>query len=469
MTNRNIWLVTGGGLGAVAIAALAIVGQVRLAFAVAVLSVLLGLAAISVQYAILGTFGYLTVLGDFRRWVLPFAEWSGADPLLTVGPAVAIVLWMVALTSGQTDFDTPLSKWILLLMGIMALQIFNPIQGGLMVGMTGAMFLLVPLLWYWVGRSFGSEALLRTFFFRLIVPMACLAALLGFYQVAFGYPEYQLEWYRVGGYSALGPSEDFLRPLSVFPNITEYAKYLGYAILVLVVPLLRGSSVWGSALIIVFLFSALFLTGTRGPVLFLIVTTAILWTVLGRSVKAWAPRLAVAILIGVFGLAYGLSQVGQEVGQVEGESRASFNLQRQAGLLPEDGGGPISIHLNLIRIAGVRTMEQPLGHGIGYVTLAAGRFGAGGFSSEKDFTDMFIALGVPGGIVYLIVQGYTALLAVSYWTRTRKTIGLIITGILCFSVFGWLKPGQYVAAPIVWFCVGALDRIQSEHAAAEAE
>jgi len=447
-----------------ALVMLAVIGRVRLAFAGALLAILLGLASISVRWAVLATFVYLTILGDFRRWLLPFAEWSGADPLLVVGPGVAIILWTVALTSKRVDFDTPLSKWILLLMGIMAVQIFNPAQGGLVVGMAGAMFLLVPLLWYWVGKSFGDKALLRTLLFRLVVPMACFAALLGFYQVAFGYPEYQLEWYEVGGYSALGPSEEYLRPLSVFPNITEYAKYLGYAILILLAPLLRSRSSWLSALVIVGLFAALFLTGTRGPVLLLIVTASILWTILGRSVSTWAPRLAVAVLLGVFGLAYGLSQVSQ----INGESRAHFNLQRQAGLIPEgESGGPISIHLNLIRIAGVRTMQKPLGHGIGYVTLAASRFGNGGFSSEKDFTDMFIALGVPGGIVYLIVQAYTTLLAISYWVRTRNTVGLIVVGILLFSVFGWLKPGQYVVAPLVWFCVGSLHRIQSQHASTE--
>ena len=458
--SRSIALILGGGTGTAVLIALAILGEARLAFAAAILTILLGLASLCIRWAILGAFVYLTLLGDIRRWILPFDAWSGADPLLVVGPVTAIVLWAVAFNSGRVDFDTPLSRWILLLMGIMILQIFNPIQGGLMVGMTGAMFLLVPLLWYWVGKSFGSEALLRTFFFRLVVPLACIAALLGFYQVAFGYPEYQMEWYRVGGYSALGPSEEYLRPLSVFPNITEYAKYLGYGILVLLVPLLRGQWVWLSAPTIIGLFLALFLTGTRGPVLLLIMTGAVLWTILGRSVRTWVPRLAVALLIGVCGMVYGLSQVGQ----IEGGSRAHFNVQRQAGLIPEGGtSGPIAIHLNLVRIAGVRTLQQPLGHGLGYVTLAASRFGDGGFSSEKDFTDMFIALGVPGGIVYLIVQGYTTLLAIAYWRRTRSTVGLIVTGILLFSVFSWLRPGQYVATPLVWFCIGSLDRIQADH------
>lgn len=463
---RRLWGVAGSVGGGLALVGLAIVGEVRLAFAGVFLSVLVGLACISVHAALLATFGYLTVLGDLRRWILPFAEWSGADPLLVVGPAVAIVLWGVAMTSERTGLDTPLSRWMVLLMGIMALQIFNPLQGGLLVGAAGAMFLLVPLLWYWVGKSFGSEALLRRLFFRLVVPLAGLAALFGLYQVAFGYPPYQLAWYRVAGYTALGPSEEYLRPLSIFANLTEYAEYLGAAILALLAPLLRGRASVGAALLIVLLFGALFLTGTRGPVLFLLVTGAILWALLGRTVRVWLPRLALGLLLGAAGLAYGLSQVAQ----VEGEGRAQFNLRRQAELVPEgEQGGPASAHLNLIRIAGVRTMEQPLGYGLGSVTLAASRFGPGGFSSEKDITDMFLALGVPGGIVYLIVLAYTTLLALRYWQRTRRTVGLIVIGLLLFSVFGWLQPGQYVMTPLVWFCVGALDRMQASAAHTSAQ
>lgn len=456
-----LWMVVLGLGGTAALIFMAIEGQVRLAFAMVFLGILLGLACINVYWSILATFGYLTFLGDLRRWLLTFEEWSGADPLLVVGGIVAVVLWAVAVTSDRVKFDTPLSKWVLLLIAIMALQVFNPVQGGLLVGMTGAVFLLVPLLWYWVGKSFGNEEFMQTLFFRLIVPLACLAALFGFYQVIYGYPEYQLEWYRprADEYVALGPNEEYLRPLSIFPNITEYLNYLGAAAIALLALVLRKQSILGPLLLVGFLFAAMFVSGTRGPVLFLIVTGIIMWTLLGRTKAVWVPRLAIALVIGFFGLTYGLDQVAQ----TEGEGRMQFNIERQAELIPEgESGGTISIHLNLLGIGAYRTMNQPLGHGTGYITLAAGRFGDGGFSTEKDFMDMFIALGIPGGVVYLIVLAYATLLAVRYWTRTRSTIGLIILGLLVFSVFGWLAPGRYVMTPLIWFCVGALDRIQSK-------
>ena len=444
--------------GVAVLTGLVILGQVRLAFAVVVIAVLLGLARLNVYYAIVGSFAFLTILGDFRRWIMPFEGWSEADPLLVVGPVVAIVLWVVAITSKKVSLDTPLSKWILLLMAIMTLHIFNPLQGGLMVGITGAVFMLVPLLWYWVGKSFGSEEFLETFFFRLIVPLACLAALFGFYQVFFGYPEYQLEWWRPRAREmVIGLDEENLRPLSVFPNISEYTRYLSVALLACAGLLLRKRSVLLASVAALFLFIALIVSGVRGPVVFSLFAIALMWTILGQSVAVWVPRLVVAVAIGLFGLTFGLTQVQEGAVQFEGTVQTA--LERQTGTLEGTGGGTIAIHLNLISIAAYRTTQQPLGRGTGYTTRAAGRFGEGGWSSEKDFTDMFIAFGIPGGIVYLIVLGYTGLVAVRYWMRSRSTVGLIIIGVLVSSVFGWIQPGQYVMTPIIWFCVGSLDKI----------
>ncbi len=455
------------GLGVLAggalLVTLVIMGQVRAAFAVVVLAILLGLARINVYWAILGSFGFLTILGDFRRWIMPFEGWSEADPLLVVGPVVAVVLWVVAITSKRVALDTPLSKWILLLMAIMTVHIFNPLQGGLMVGITGAVFMLVPLLWYWVGKSFGSEEFLETFFFRLIVPLACLAALFGFYQVFFGYPEYQLEWWRPRAHEmVIGRDEDTLRPLSVFPNIAEYTRYLSVALLACAALVLRKRSVLLASAAGVFLFIALLVSGVRGPVVFSLFSIALMWTILGRSVSVWVPRLAIAVVIGLFGLTFGLTQVQE--GAVHFDGTVQTALERQTGVLEGTGGGTIAIHLNLINIAAYRTAQQPLGRGTGYTTRAAGRYGEGGWSSEKDFTDMFIAFGIPGGIVYLIVLAYTGLLAVRYWLRERNTVGLIVVGVLVFAVFGWIQPGQYVMTPIIWFCVGCLDRIVSSRA-----
>jgi len=49
--------------------------------------------------------------------------------------------------------ETPLAMSVSILGLIYILEIFNPLQGGLTVGLTGALFVLVPVTWFYFGRA----------------------------------------------------------------------------------------------------------------------------------------------------------------------------------------------------------------------------------------------------------------------------------------------------------------------------
>src|SRR5205823_6330019 len=112
------------------------------------------------------------------------------DPVLLVGPAVALLLFALALVKGRLSRDSKLSRWVAVLMVIMVLQIFNPLQGGLAVGLAGALFYLVPLLWFWIGQSWGSAIFTEKVLFRVVIPVAVAGSLLGLYQAFFGLLSY---------------------------------------------------------------------------------------------------------------------------------------------------------------------------------------------------------------------------------------------------------------------------------------
>ena len=443
-----------GLVGVAAITALLILDEVRLAVTLTALSVLVAMAMYNIRLAILGTFVYLTFMGDLRRILLYATDWSGQDPLLLVGPIIALVLGGYAILSGAIALDSPIAKLTLAFMGFMTLQIFNPRQGGLMVGIAGAMLYLVPMLWFWVGRAYASEGFLSTLFYRVMPVLAGAAALMGFYQTAYGYLPYQLEWYRVGGYGALGPSEELLRPLSVFPNLTEYVKYLGIVIVFMLAAAFKGSKkVW---LPIAFFLTAIFLTGTRGPIVGILITGSILWTVMGRGLSTWVPRFAFALIVGLVGLLWILPQAGEIQSS---SSRIEHVTQRQADLIESNGGGTTAIHLNLLFLGFKWGFEEPLGRGIGATTLAGSKFGSSGGSTEKDISDMFVSGGVIGGSLYFALVILISVTAVRYWMKTRSVIPLAIVGYLAFMGLGWLRPGQYCLTPLTWFVIGSLDRL----------
>ncbi|GBD01954.1 hypothetical protein HRbin18_01685 [bacterium HR18] len=190
-----------GVLGVGAVLYLLLTGRGRLAMTLVFLELFVAMATVNVRAAILAVFTYLIILGDLRRLLIPVFGWSGTDPLLMVGSVFALVVTAGALVNREIRFDTKLAKWTLVLMAIMVLQIFNPKQGGLMVGLAGAMFLIVPICWFWVGRTYATLAMVRTLLYGLVVPLALVAAAYGTYQVFFGYLPHQQHWLEMNWYA----------------------------------------------------------------------------------------------------------------------------------------------------------------------------------------------------------------------------------------------------------------------------
>ena len=448
-------------LGAVAI------GEVRLAVTVVILSLLLALSLIDIRLSILGLFGFLTILGDLRRILVPLVGWSGSDPILMIGPVFTVLLMAYAVTSRRIRPTSTLSRWMLLFTAIMMLQIFNPKQGGLAVGIAGAILVIVPTFWFWLGQAFGSKSLLITLLYRVVVPLSVLAMAMGFVQLTIGYLPYQLTWYKIAGYTALGDSSETLRPISIFPNITEYLVYVSVAIVLLACTLLHDAASprlkQAAVVLIPVGLAALLLAGSRGPVIMSVFVIILLWAVQGRTLPSWVPRLAIAGILGAAGFVWSLNQVTD----VGGSERVQANLGRQVALI--ENGGTAAIHARLAWVGVYHGLiKEPLGTGIGSITLAASKFGGSGFNSEKDITNMFIATGAAGGIVYLIIVGMVAVTAVRYWLRTRSLMALSLFAALAVTGLAWLHPGHYVITPLVWLLIGILDRLSTDSGQAAA-
>ena len=61
------------------------------------------------------------------------------DPLLVVGPVICGLLFLRAAFERRLSAETPLSKLIVALMVVMTLEVFNPLQGGLTVGIASSL------------------------------------------------------------------------------------------------------------------------------------------------------------------------------------------------------------------------------------------------------------------------------------------------------------------------------------------
>ena len=451
---RTLFIGLGAAVGAVVLTFLIINGEVRAAVALTCLCTLVALAVLHIPAAIFGAFVYLVLMGDLRRLLIPWAGWSGTDPLLLVGPVFAILLCGYAWASQAVRVNTSMARWVLMLMAVMVLQMFNPRQGGLIVGVAGGLFYLVPLLWYWAGRTYVTPARLKTLLYYIVIPLGVAAALLGYYQTFYGYLPYQMQWYHIAGYTALG-AEGEQAPISFFSSSSEYGNFLIMSTVVLWAAVLRKKN-YAALVLIALFFVAVFLTGIRGPVAKLFLVAVGLYAVMGRSLKTWLIRGVFALLIGVVGLGWGLSSLEGTGGNQRVQHRTQRQIEGLTGATSE--GSSAGNHLDMMLYGYRQGLQQPLGMGLGFTTKAAKKFGSAGGSVEGDSSNMFISTGLVGGVIYLIIIFLILRTALRYWHHTRSLVALALLGILMVTFLDWLKGGQYAVSPLIWICIGALDR-----------
>lgn len=397
---------------------------------------------------------YLAFMGGLRRWLILIHGWPGNDPLILIVPLFLGLVFIQKAFQKQIPKDTPIAKMVFWLLIIMCIQIFNPMQGGIQIGLAGAIYYVVPLLWYYFGREAGNSTTISSLF-GAVVCIGILAALYGLYQTFFGFTSFEETWIKESGYGALNVGRGQIRAISFFTSAAEYDLFLVIGVIILWAYWLRGHFL--AILPIPLLATAIFLETGRGPVVYTLFACMIMWAVKGKDPRFWAPRIVVAIVLGSMGLFWSLKQV-QEVHQGE---RTSLLVEHQTqGLLDpfNQKTSTVGVHASLLSGGFMGSLATPLGRGLGSTTAAAGKYGGEGGGTEVDYTDMLVSLGLFGGVLYIVFIGVVLKQAFGFWHRQRDPIALATLGILLAQLGHWLHGGQYSTCMIICFSIGAMDR-----------
>jgi hypothetical protein len=411
------------------------------------------------------TLGFLAMQGDFRRYAGYFEGYPSSDALLLVAPMTAFFLCcMTAVRGHRVSGSGALSITVLLLAALMAAQIFNPAQGGFIVGLGGALFYLVPLLWFWIGRVYGDRATVELVLRWVIVPLGVAAAALGLWQSLRGLLPFEAAWVdatnaSVANYNSVFISQNVVRAFGFFNSSSEYARFLLLASVVIVALWLTNRSRW--IWLLPALLAAVFLVSSRGPVVFFVLTAVVLWAVHGRNRSTWLPRLLVAGVAGFSLLAAGL--LGLRATHLSDRVDALVSHQVEGLLDPANTEKSTAVgHLALTAQGVLEGFVSPAGRGLGSTTLAASKFGSGVYSAEMDFANVFYSLGFIGGFLYLTLIALAIGRALSVWNRRRTATELAMLGVLICTTTAWMIGGEYSIAATVWFVIGAVDRSYAE-------
>lgn len=399
---------------------------------------------------------WLAVLGTVRRLLDPSA--GGSDPLLLVAPIVVGLLVLIAVHRGAFTNPTRLTKTVLLLCALIVAAAVNPMQGGLAVGAGGLLFVLVPVLWFWVGRAVVDDAFL-TRVLRLLSFIALAAAVYGLAQVYRGFPTWDQRWIDTRGYAALRVGGS-VRPFASFSSSSEYVGLLAIGMVLWACRLRRGDRVVPAAAAMAFLGWALVVASVRGA---LVVVPVALGVTFATSRGFGLARTAIVAILALFVLGLIVSQIEPSA---SGSQASSALVSRQVSGLSDPFNPKTStlpIHIDAL-LTGLRDgLRQPLGRGLGVITLAGAKFGPGddestGGSTDVDPSNVALAMGLPGLIVYGTVVGFALTMAFRRARHERSYLALTVLGVALVTLFQWLSGGNYAVAPLPWLLLGWLDR-----------
>jgi len=421
--------------------------------------------------AALATLLFLPFLGLIRRLLIEGAGWSANDPLVVVAPVVALFLvYRIYMLEGRRFDRDLLSKLVLFLLAVAVFQVVNPLAGGgVLVNLGGLIFLSVPLLWFFIGRGVGDERSVR-FVLSAAILVAVAVGIYGMWQTELAagerMPAWDRAWYEEAGYGALRIANDAnanneVRPFSTFPSNGEYSGYLSLA-LIAIAALAFHRRFW-ALLALPVLLPAIFWSGGRA---FIALTGVALVVLAGVRTRNLALGVVVVVL-GV-GSIFGLAAVaGPRLDKAAGVSGSVVTQRNISGLLhPLDPGRSSALARWGAFGTGISLgFQNPLGSGTGASNVAGRNLtdeAKGSRETDHDVSDVFLSLGVLGGVTYLVIIFLVFRGVFSRYMRESGWLLFTTAGLLIVMFGNWLNGGMYTMAAITWFLIGWATRPRPE-------
>lgn len=424
----------------------------------------------SLEAGLLALLLFEPLRGFLRRAQFLFVEYTTTDPIHLITPLVTLLTLAILLWLRRTSLfrQTPLSWPVTILAGIFLLQVFNPWQGALIVGMSGAMFILIPMAWFYFGQTVKTNFM--TTAMRLIVVMGLLCSLHGLYQLFIGYPEFEHYWIKhTDHYESIAVGH-VTRALATFNSAEEWGRYVQYSSLI-AFGFVLGTKHAARRLLWLLASAALggvlAITGQRTAIFGLLVGLGTLLLIGAESWRAGIKRAALMMLAGAIVVIIAKPPSSQDMWDKSSDAKVETMLSHtMRGTLQPAKEESLQERFQIWhRLAFTVIPAYPLGTGLGAGTVAAARYA----DPEKTLypIDSFIVMlivgcSLPTAILFLWILARAFLTAVRIFKRalpttseaTVRRIAAAIVPMLVLNSFFGLTFSIYSAAPIAWLVIG---------------
>ena len=346
--------------------------------------------------------------GFLRRAQYLFLPYSQTDPIHIVTPLIIAMGFAMLLQRRKLRIfrATPLAGLVSILGLIYFLEIFNPLQGSLSVGLSGALFVLVPVAWFYFGQAM-KPAFMETAL-RLMVVMGILTSLYGLYQLWFGFPSFEQYWIdNTEFYNSIAVG-NVKRALATYSSAEEWGRYIEIGAIIAfgfgacARDFLRRA-VWfasGAALTLMLL-----LTGQRTSIFGLIFGVFVLLMLGAKTWQSAVGRLLLAAAPVVIIAAFVQAPTNDDMLSHDSDDKVGAVLSHTArGTLAPAHEDSVQERIkNWTFLATELVPYRPLGVGIGGTSVGAWRF-----SSDLDlppidsyFISTVITCGLPAALLFI--------------------------------------------------------------------
>ena len=414
--------------------------------------------------------------GFLRRAQYIFVSYSQSEPIHLLTPFVTFfaVLLLIQRQKLAMFLDYPLAKPVSLLALICLIQVFNPLQGGLFIGFTGAMFYLVPMAWFYFGQASDDEFFPRTL--KLVAILGAVASCYGIYQITVGYPEFERYWItNTDQYNSIAVY-NVTRALATFSNAEEWGRYVllgslisfGFAtvrsfVVKRVLWLLCG----------VFLVGMIVLAGQRSSIFGLILGVAVLVVTGARSWGAAFARIGMMVAPVVLVLAFSSAVTDDDMKEMDKDQGVNTMLSHTTkGTVNPTGEGSLEARFETWSMVLFSEIpSNPLGWGLGSRTLSATREGEVPNDRPVDnhFFSLALSAGLPAMLILIWVLWRACAIGVRRWRGTEPgseecavwRIALALLSVFVLNNFFGTSFIIYSVAPIGWLLIGWISREES--------
>ncbi len=409
------------------------------------------------------------VRGLIRRAQYLFVDYTAQDPIHVISPIVTLLAFALLLKRERLAIlhASPLAAAVSAIGVLYFLEIFNPLQGGLLVGLSGAMFVLIPLLWFYFGQTITDHFVRHGL--RLIVLIGLVTSLYGVYQLVFGYPNFELYWiHHTEFYDSIAVGH-IERALATFCSAEEWARYTELGAIVaygfsIGQKKLSARMAWLAAGVL--LTGFVLLTGQRAAVFGLVIGVFALVMLGARSLPGVLTRTALLLVPVTLVVVFMQAPAEEEMWSHDETQTVSTVLSHtQRGVLKPAGEESFQVRLtNWTYLLTEVIPYRPMGAGIGAGSLSEWRFNQGSDLPPIDSSILVhaIACGIPGILLFLWILSRSTWLSLRNARRTqaeggaqnlRRVVAALMCALVLNSMFG-LTFTLYSVAPLAWLLIG---------------